>query len=394
MKETMLERQARIDREARERVAREAEEQEARTARFVAAWEEERRAQCGTPAGYSRHRRIGEEPCDACRQGNREYNRAMDKRKREKRKAESKPVPKPRELKPCGTTAAARRHHRKGEELCDLCREAHRQDMADLNATRKRLRAEGKTLAQVSAQKRAERERAEREKRWKDDSLQDCCGAPCAGDEPTSKYAKRHWTAKTSPCEPSRRCRNLADRRKWKRDNPAEPRELEPCGTAAAFQRHKYRGEEPCQPCREAHNIQSNIYKKALNERRAAAAEPMPCCGAPVDGSGRSQKYAWRHKQAGTPPCRAAKDCRNAMDRKIYKSRRCADDVNERRKMRREAIRNQRLNANLMPCCGAPLTSDDPSGKYTKRHYLQKTEPCRPAKDCRNLVERKGRGGK
>lgn len=30
----------------------------------------------------------------------------------------------PRELRPCGTPAAARRHQRSGEPLCDACREA------------------------------------------------------------------------------------------------------------------------------------------------------------------------------------------------------------------------------------------------------------------------------
>ncbi len=39
----------------------------------------------------------------------------------------------PRELKPCGTVAAARRHLRHGEELDELCREAWRTrtDIAD-----------------------------------------------------------------------------------------------------------------------------------------------------------------------------------------------------------------------------------------------------------------------
>jgi len=31
-------------------------------------------------------------------------------------------------------------------------------------------------------------------------------------------------------------------------------RQLQPCGTPAAYRRHLYHGEEPCQQCRDAHN--------------------------------------------------------------------------------------------------------------------------------------------
>ena len=329
---------------ALERIEREAEEQEARSANLVVKWKEERAAQCGTESGFHRHKREGTEVCEPCLEARRAANRRAQKRKYERRQKTEGITP--RKLKPCGTTAAARRHHRKGEDLCDLCREAHRKDMRELNETRKRLRAEGKSLEQVTAAKRAERKEAERKRRIEDENLMECCGAPKDHPEPTSKYAKRHWQVKTKPCEPARLCRNLGDRRKWARDNPTEPRELEPCGTAAGFSRHKYHKEEPCQPCRDAHNIQSNIYKKAMRERDLAAAEaeaPPPdperveCCGAPVDGEERSQKYVSRHRQAGTPPCRPAKQCRNAVDRKISKARKCANDVNERRRERRSA---------------------------------------------------------
>ena len=252
-------------------------------------------------------------------------------------------------LKPCGTTAAARRHHRKGEELCGPCREAHRENMSELNERRRQLRKEGKTLRQASVEKRAADKVAEQERRDNDPSLMSCCGAPVDGEEVTARYAKRHWTEKTDICEPARLCRNLSDRRRWERNKPAEraEAELEPCGTPAAFQRHKYYGEEPCQPCRDASNEKNNEYKRKHRAKPAPEPEPEPeaaadvermeCCAAPKDGGERTQKYVWRHKQAGTSPCRPAKECRNSMDRKIYKARRCVDDVNERRKERRSA---------------------------------------------------------
>src|SRR5690349_14094734 len=50
----------------------------------------------------------------------------------------------------------------------------------------------------------------------------------------------------------------LADRktrrpRKMERWREPKPRELKPCGTNAAYQRHRRKGEYPCTPCLEAH---------------------------------------------------------------------------------------------------------------------------------------------
>ena len=367
MKETALERQEARHKAALERIEAEKKESEARTAQMAAKWKEERQAQCGTPSGYQRHRRNEEAPCQACKDANRDYNRQKERerrkkanqRKREKRQAAGAT---PRVLKPCGTTAAARRHHRKGEELCGPCREAYRENMKELNARRNKLRAEGKTLQQVSAQKRAAQKKREREERLSDKTLMACCGAPIAGDEGTAKYAKRHWVEKTDLCDPARQCRNLSDRLRWIREH-GEPRELEPCGTEGAFKRHQRAGEEPCQPCRDAHNARKREYEREYrrkNREQSAQVEPdnlcateqkvpppppppeaeperMPCCGAPVDGSERTQKYTSRHRHRGTPRCQAARLCRNAVDRKKYKPRKSTDDVNERRRRRRSA---------------------------------------------------------
>lgn len=38
------------------------------------------------------------------------------------------------ELQPCGTIAAARRHERRGEDLCRSCRQARARDWADRKA--------------------------------------------------------------------------------------------------------------------------------------------------------------------------------------------------------------------------------------------------------------------
>lgn len=41
-----------------------------------------REAPCGTVAGYARHKRFGEEPCDACRAKHNEYHREYARRRR------------------------------------------------------------------------------------------------------------------------------------------------------------------------------------------------------------------------------------------------------------------------------------------------------------------------
>jgi hypothetical protein len=65
---------------------------------------------CGTSAAYRRHRRDGEEPCHACREA--EALRSRGGRPR---------IP----LQPCGTRAAYIRHVKRGEEPCADCRIAN-----------------------------------------------------------------------------------------------------------------------------------------------------------------------------------------------------------------------------------------------------------------------------
>ena len=344
---TARERQEARHQAALERIAAEKAASEARTAALAAKWKQERQAQCGTPSGYQRHRRNDETPCQACKDANRDYNRQKDaqrkeranQRKREKRQAAGAT---PRVLRPCGTTAAARRHRRKGEELCGPCREAYRENMRELNERRNKLRVEGKTLQQVSAQKRAAIRKRELEERLSNKDLMACCGAPITGDEGTAKYAKRHWVEKTDLCDPARQCRNLSDRLRWIQKY-GEPRRLAPCGTTGAFKRHQRAGEEPCQPCRDAHNARKRDYDREYRRREPTpepepepVVERMPCCDAPVDGSERTGKYSRRHNNSGTNPCPAARECRNRADRKIYSARKSADDVRERRRTRRQ----------------------------------------------------------
>lgn len=70
---------------------------------------------CGTHAAYRRHIAHGEDPCEACLEAEREYKR--------NRRAEKGSKPRG-ELRPCGTTAAYERHVYHGEVPCDACLDA------------------------------------------------------------------------------------------------------------------------------------------------------------------------------------------------------------------------------------------------------------------------------
>jgi hypothetical protein len=56
-------------------------------------------------------------------------------RDREPRSAPA-PVKPPRELRPCGTRAAYRRHHRHGEPACEKCRRAERERQVEYELRR------------------------------------------------------------------------------------------------------------------------------------------------------------------------------------------------------------------------------------------------------------------
>jgi hypothetical protein len=68
--------------------------------------------QCGTRQGYKRHRRNGEDPCDACQA-------AVERR------SSAKQGVKKREPAKCGTRSGYLRHRKNGEAACDRCRQAN-----------------------------------------------------------------------------------------------------------------------------------------------------------------------------------------------------------------------------------------------------------------------------
>lgn len=83
---------------------------------------------------------------------------------------------------------------------------------------------------------------------------------------------------------------------------------LKPCGTLAARDRHRVRGEEVCEACRAAWNAYMKEYK-AKNKKPAARRPPSPC--------GTVSGYV-RHKRVGDPDCEPCRLVWNAylMERK------------------------------------------------------------------------------
>ena len=77
-------------------------------------------AECGTEAGYKRHRRLGEETCADCRRAVRDAQED-----RAARHAAGVPVATRAKVAPCGTPAGYSRHRNHQEDPCAACRKAN-----------------------------------------------------------------------------------------------------------------------------------------------------------------------------------------------------------------------------------------------------------------------------
>lgn len=86
-----------------------------------------RPAECGTASGASRHYRKGEGLCEACREAKREYDR-------------QKRGYAPRKVAPCGTEGGYRRHLRRKETPCEPCRIARREYAREIRGRKLRSR--------------------------------------------------------------------------------------------------------------------------------------------------------------------------------------------------------------------------------------------------------------
>jgi hypothetical protein len=78
-------------------------------------------AECGTEAGYKRHRRLDEQTCEDCRRAVRDAQAD-----RAARHAAGIPVATRSKVAPCGTPAGYARHRNQGEDACDRCTQANK----------------------------------------------------------------------------------------------------------------------------------------------------------------------------------------------------------------------------------------------------------------------------
>lgn len=98
-----------------------------------------------------------------------------------------------------------------------------------------------------------------------------------------SGYSKHRRDGEPA-CRPCREAANEYQRTRSQKNRGEKPQRsnrhtanLQPCGTMAAYQRHKRDGEEPCQPCREAKRIASKEYQRkarALNQVKPRELKP------------------------------------------------------------------------------------------------------------------------
>jgi hypothetical protein len=185
---------------------------------------------CGTAAAYQRHRRRKETACEPCRQANVEYRRKQRGGGAFKR-AE------------CGSTAAYQAHLRRGEQACDPCRLA-------ANAKRQALRAAKRDdKPQQPAPEKQDRRRP-----------RPACGT-------TGGY-RAHLTRDEPVCDECREAERLSGLRRRRAKAAAEGRTVNSygpsrCGTESGRSMHRRRGEEPCQPCRDAFNAAQAARRKS-----------------------------------------------------------------------------------------------------------------------------------
>lgn len=80
-------------------------------------------------------------------------------------------------------------------------------------------------------------------------------------------------------------------------------RDLKPCGTRAAYQRHMRAGEEPCDPCRDAMRSANRQFEESRPPRKRNRRELKPC--------GTRAAYN-RHRRNGETPCDACRAANSA----------------------------------------------------------------------------------
>ena len=103
--------------------------------------------------------------------------------------------------------------------------------------------------------------------------------------------------------------------------------ERQPCGTRSAYQMHRYRGETPCDACVEGRRAyERNRRRKAGIPRRQPGVPRPPRVLQPC---GTMAAFS-RHRRAGERPCGLCRDANNEYERRRRRLRRADPAVRER----------------------------------------------------------------
>ena len=130
----------------------------------------------------------------------------------------------------CGEYRGVKQHYRYGVEMCDACRKAH-----------------------------SDYQKAYRGARPK--NLQ-----PCG----TRAAYRRHVIAGEKACGPCNEANNAHNRKMWRSRFVRSPFDTSACGTHKGYVRHTRRRLEPCDPCKAANTAYTSNYRAARQERLAA----------------------------------------------------------------------------------------------------------------------------
>lgn len=116
---------------------------------------------------------------------------------------------------------------------------------------------------------------------------------------------QRHRNHGEAPCRACVKAQTT-ETREWRRANvPPKPREFQPCGTVAAYRRHRKHDETPCDSCKEAYATQKRQKSGAKPRTDLTAAE----CGT-IFG------YR-RHIKFGEETCQSCKSAMTAYSQEL-----------------------------------------------------------------------------
>lgn len=150
-------------------------------------------------------------------------------------------------------------------------------------------------------------------------------------------------------------------------------RELAPCGTRAAYIRHRRRGEEPCAQCRAAATV-------VERERRGGSPRKAAQCGT-------KSGYA-AHRRREEPPCASCTEANRIASRKSYNSRprpraECGTNAGWRAHQRRKeppCTDCQAAHATHLATPKLPPRQTDQCGTRAgyEGHRRRRERPCEP----------------